>query len=445
MVKELINKTLSHPLFSRIAASPIAKRLAKGSFWSILGSATSRVLILIAMILVARVLGQTSFGEFGLIQVTLGVAGLMAGMGLGGTATRFTAQYSLNDPTRAGKVIALVTLTSITTVTLISLILVIFSYIIASRILNAPHLWAALICGTFLMATTSFRGIQNGVLAGLEKFDILAKLNVLDGLIALISMVVLSRLLGVNGAILGLTLGAITSLIAGHLLLCQEFNRRRIRVTWEGCWRDKHILTKFSLPSFLANVVATPVLWYAMTLVANIENGYDELGLYNASYQWHGPIVFIPMILMSVSIPILVQEWESGRKERFRTISYSILGLTLLLSVPPAIFVALLSPWIMSLYGQGFKEGWIIMVLLLAAAPMHGISKISSSALLAMNHAWWVLSINLIWGISFLALASWLVNSRGALGLAIAFFTSYCISAMLAFSLILIGSKHLKA
>lgn len=41
---------------------------------------------------------------------------------------------------------------------------------------------------------------------------------------------------------------------------------------------------------------------------------------YNAAYQWHGLMVFIPMNLMSMSITVLVQEWEAGRKERFRAI-----------------------------------------------------------------------------------------------------------------------------
>jgi O-antigen/teichoic acid export membrane protein len=62
-------------------------------------------LVLLAMIGVARVLGKVSFGEFGLIQATLGMAGMMAGLGLGATGTRFVAQYAATDPDRAGRMI----------------------------------------------------------------------------------------------------------------------------------------------------------------------------------------------------------------------------------------------------------------------------------------------------------------------------------------------------
>ena len=100
-LRSLAETILPAPLFQRLFGSSIAKRLARGSLWSLAGSATSRLLVLLAMVLVARVLGKASFGEFGLIQATLGVAGL----GLGGTATRFVAQYARIDPDRAGRVI----------------------------------------------------------------------------------------------------------------------------------------------------------------------------------------------------------------------------------------------------------------------------------------------------------------------------------------------------
>ena len=95
IVLALTRKLLPSSLYERLASPSIARRLARGSLWSLFGSATARILVLAAMILVARVLGQVSFGELGLIQSTLGMAGFMAGIGLGETATRTSAGIAL--------------------------------------------------------------------------------------------------------------------------------------------------------------------------------------------------------------------------------------------------------------------------------------------------------------------------------------------------------------
>ena len=202
-------KILPSSLYERLTTSSIAKRLARGSLWSLFGSATARILVLVAMIVVARVLGQVSFGELGLIQSTLGMAGLMAGVGLGETATRFVAKYATSDPLRAGRVIALVTSVSVGTVLLATVLLISVSGVIAGAMLHAPQLQCAFVWGSVLMAATAFRGIQSGVFAGLEKFYALAKLNILDGVVSLMAMVFLARLMDVEGAVLGLALGAI--------------------------------------------------------------------------------------------------------------------------------------------------------------------------------------------------------------------------------------------
>jgi O-antigen/teichoic acid export membrane protein len=177
-----------------------------------------------------------------------------------------------------------------------------------------------------------------------------------------------------------------------------------------------------------------------MTLVARSKHGFAGLGLYSAAYQWHGPMVFIPMILLSVSLPVLVQEWEAGRTERFRAVMLWICGLMLALSLPPAFAAALLSPWIMSLYGPGFREGWVVLVLLLAAAPLHALSKIGAGALFSMNRAWWVLGLNAIWSTALLTLTVSLVSKFGVIALATGFLVSYAILAVASIGLAFIGS-----
>src|SRR5437879_2227347 len=81
------------PFYQRVEASPLAYRLARGTFWSLAGSLISRGLGLLSAILVGRILGKEEFGELGIIQSTIGMFGTLAGFGMGLTANKHVAEF----------------------------------------------------------------------------------------------------------------------------------------------------------------------------------------------------------------------------------------------------------------------------------------------------------------------------------------------------------------
>lgn len=423
--------TLHSNSLKKYYTSTIVQRITKNSLWVIIGSGASRVLILVSMIFLARLLGQEKFGQFGLIQSTLGVAGLMAGLGLGSTVTRFVAQYSVSDTQRAGRIIALIQQASVISTLSISMLIIINSSYISKEILNSQHLQNALLYGILLLFANVLRGIQNGIYAGLEKFEIIGKLTFIEGVTSLLSILILAYYFGLEGALMGMSVGLILPWILGYLWLNKILQERSITITYQGCWQEWHILHGYSLPSLLANLIATPTLLLCMTWVAQRPDGYNELALYQAAYQWHGPIIFIPMMLTSVISPILVKEWEFGTPHRYQKLLFSIVIALLTITGIPILILSIFSHSIMALYGETFKDGANILILLLLAAPLHALAKVGSSALLSMNKAWYIFITDAIWALIMLSFTLVLLPKYGIYGMSISFLFSYLIASLL--------------
>ncbi|HEY8360511.1 MAG TPA: oligosaccharide flippase family protein [Ramlibacter sp.] len=418
-------KLLPEPVRLKLRSSEIARRIARGSAWSFAGAASSRVCTLIAMILLARMMGAAEFGELAMVQVTLGVAGMMAGFGLGSTATRFLARDSAIDKERAGQVLSLVQQFSALTLVAAMAVVVLLSEFLAAQVLHAEQLGAALRVGALLMGVAGARGVQAGVFAGFERFDINARLNVLEGVSSMLLSVALAWLYGIEGALFGLMAGPALAWAFGWIQLRRLLHKLQIRKAPRECWRQRSILTKYSLPSFLASFVSAPILWLGMTMVAREPGGYTQVALYNAAYQWHGPLIFLPMVVLSASLPALTQEWHSGDPARFKRIYlYNLVflgGVTLV----PALLLCLASVQVMGLYGPEFRAGWPLMVLLALAAPLHAVAKMSSTALLSMNRAWSTCGVNLLWGVTLVGVGYFAIPRFGATGLAAAFVLAY--------------------
>mgnify|MGYP000861028187 CR=1 FL=1 len=416
------------PLFNRIENSPLGLRLARGMFWSMAGAAISRGLMLIASIVVARLLGKSGFGELGMIQTTVGMFGVFAGFGLGMTATKYIAEYRQTDPERAGRIIGLSGLVAMATGGLMALGLLVFAPWIAEHTINAPHLTGVLRIGGLILFISALNGAQTGALSGFEAFKTIAYVNLFVGLISFPILVLGTYLGGLTGAIWALAINLCFNWLFNHLALRKEARRFNVPFTLRKCGREMPIIWKFSLPAVLASSLVGPVNWLCATFLVNQPDGYGEMGIFNAANQWYAMLMFLPGLLGGVVLPVLSERLgQKDKNQSMKTMFFSIKANALFV-MPLVALAGIASPYIMSLYGAGFRDGWPTLVVVLLTAGLLAVQTPVGQIIAASGKMWLGFVMNMGWALVFIVSTLLLVD-KGSLGLATARACSYVIHA----------------
>lgn len=412
------------PLWDRVENSPVAYRLASGSFWVLSGSALSRGLMLLSYVFVARILGREVFGEFGIVQSTVGMFGIFAGLGLGMTATKYIAEFRKKDPAKAGRILALTLIVVLVSGSTASVLCWILAPWLAQHTLAAAHLAGLLRLGTVFMLLSALNGVQIGALSGFEAFRSIARVSLLAGLATLPLVVLGTWARGLSGAILGLIAGQGVMLALLAIDLGSEIQRAGMSLAPGRCMCEWRTLCGFSLPVLLSGIMVVPVTWACCALLVNQPGGYAENGVFTAANQWFIVLLFLPDRLGQVNLPMLSDHMGRGDYRGASKIMLLCLKINAIAVVPLALALCLASQPVMRSYGSGFENAWLTLVIILFTALLSCIHKPLGQSLVAGGRVWTLLIINVVWGSVFL-LATYCWVNHGANGLASARLLAY--------------------
>lgn len=408
------------PFWLRLRSSSAGARLARGTFWTVIGAVASRMLGLLSSIILARLLGKIPFGELGIIQSTVGLFGAFAGLGIGITATKYVAEWRELEPDRCGRVIGFSLTAALIGGMLASLGLILFGDWLATHTLAAPQLAPLLRAGALLVILSAFQGAYLGALAGFEAFKRAAWVNWLSTLVGVPLAVAGAWWAGLAGAVWALILQTALSCILGHWALTRETVKAGVNISFTLSRHEWIMLWRFTLPVFISTMLATPAGWFSRTLLVNQSDGYAEVALVSAANQWMNLVNFLPYTMGGVLVPIFANLYASGRHDEFM----KLLRHNLLLNAGVALTVALplvaFAPLILGCYGAGFREGTAIFILAMSCGLFIAINNLFSRALQSAGKAWLDLASNGLWTVLILA-GSWpLIHFYKGLGLVLA-------------------------
>lgn len=405
--------------------SPVAHRLVTGAFWSVVGGAASRVCSVLAGIAVARAIGKEGFGEYGMVQSTVLMLGVLAGFGLGATATRFVADALRTDPARAGRVANLTIVVALVFGSLLAAATAVSAPWLADLSLGRSGLTKVLRAASLLLFCSTLNNVLLGILSGFQAFRQVARINLWQGLATPVAAVPLALLYGVDGAVASLTVNAGLGMLLGAAALNNQYREHSIATRYHReLWREWPVLWRFAFPTMLSGLMVAPVTWLANLILVRLPGGYGELGLFNAANQWRTVILLVPGLVASVMLPILSEAYGSGAGDFKKTVELNLTG-TWLFCLPLTVAVVLLNGPLTALYGRAYEGSAPVMVLLMLSCFFMIVNNTVGAALAGADRMWVALSMNCAWGVSVLAGAWFLVPGWGAAGLAAAYLAAY--------------------
>ena len=405
-------------LKSRIQASPLGYRLARGAVWSVVGSLISRGLGLLAGVFVARLLGKHSYGQLGMVQSIAGMFGIFAGFGMGLTANKHVAELKIKDPARAGRIIGLSSLVSWTTGGLMTLVLLIFAPWLARHTLAAPEMTDLLRAGSLLLLLGGVNGAQTGALAGFEAFKTIARINLFAGLLAFPITLAGARF-GVTGSVWALVINLAVNCILNFAALRREAARVSVPLSYQHCFQEWSVLWKFSLPAVLGGAISSPITWAASAWLVNQGDGYSQMGIYNAVLRIRIVPEMIMNMLLAPLLPVLSEKIGSGDLAGYKKAAHSAMILGVLITAPIALLQMAVPALTLLPYGHAYAGHpgvvqWMMLDLILVGL----FSPLMSQIVASMNRMWFGFFNHVGFSIAFASLSYFLISKNGAAGLA---------------------------
>ncbi len=408
-----------------LLSSDLNKKIFSHSFWILLGNVISKFILLIATILMTRYLGKEEYGQFGIIKSTILMFAMFAGLELGMTATKYISQYRLSNKLKVEKIVGLSNFFAIVISLMVSVLVYLFSKEIAMQI-NAPNLYPEIQISSFILFFSSLNGIQNGILAGIEKFKEISINNAIAGILSSIALLLTSKYYGLDAVVIAFGSNFVLLFVLNFITLRKYFySDFNVNIFSKKNLEELDVLWKFSLPAILAGLMVGPVTWICNYLLVNQSNGYSQMANFDIANQWRNTIMFIPAALAQIALPLLASNVHN--QSEYKTIFNKNLKINIYLGLFLVILFVIVSPIIVHFYGEKYQDALLPIIIMFVTTGFITVNNVIGQAIASQGKMWLGFYVNLIWAIVLLISCYMLVVifPMGAVGISLAYLISY--------------------
>jgi len=351
--------------------SDIAKASARGSFFLFLGNTSSTIILALASIVIARLLGPENYGLYTLAMVAPSFLIALSDIGISPALTRFLARFHSESENRkvAGLIKAGIIFKSVFSL-LISIMLLLLSQTIATWVLKRPSLDLLIrFTALYLVGQAIFITLDS-IFIGLDKMEnsaLLVNIQAITKAVTSSLLVILG--MGAIGAILGAGLGVLLATGTGIAMLLA-----RIRPNLYGhnhgenvdFFQGVRLMVPYGMPLYLSTLIISLLTLYQNFILAQFVSNI-EIGNYTIAINFSILVTLVASPMATSLFPAFSK--LSVKKDRNMVDKMFKLSVkyTSLLVIPASFAVAVLSnEAVYTLYGSqyGFAPSYLALYVL---------------------------------------------------------------------------------
>lgn len=336
----------------------VAEESARGGFFLISGTASATIIMAIASIIIARLLGPELYGQYTLALVTPQLLLLFTDLGINQGITKFTAGFrAKGENRRVKRVIRYGLILRATAGTIIFVVNYFFADFFATVLLQRPELTlyvriaaiSVLFQAIFTTVTSAFVGLDK------TEYNALAS-NIQASAKAIISLSLVLLGFSIAGAVIGHVMSyVVAAILSLAILIYATRENKNIQDEGDKVGSALKDILNYGIPLYISILFTGFIPIYQNVVLALFTTDVD-IGNYRAAINFTSLMQVVTVPITTVLLPAF-SKLESSTEEKVRTLYKLANKYTALIIVPLTFLVIILSREIVEIiYGYAYQS-----------------------------------------------------------------------------------------
>ena len=332
----------------------VAKESARASFFLISGTAISTVVLAISAILIARLLGSDSYGQYSLVIVIPQLLFLFTDLGLNQGITKFASDYK-EDSARLVSIIKHGLLLRVIMGVVISIFTFVFSDFLAAVVLQRPELGFLVQLSAFSILFQVLFATSASAFVGIDKNEYNAlTLNIQSFAKTLIQIVLIFIGFSVAGAVIGHVVSYLIGGVVGLVFIVFLLRKRKEKTSTSFSLADNaKLMLHYGSPLYLSTVLVGVVpLFQNIVLAFFVADA--AIGNFKAATNFAMLLTVLSVPIQTIMLPAF-SKIKNGANSRISDFFKVSNKYTALIVVPVTVLIITFSkPIVEFVYGATY-------------------------------------------------------------------------------------------